>query len=390
MPARSVGLSWRPVAILCGMLTLAATSSTAIAAEPAAEKKAPEPQYQFEQISIPPASADEPTRDVLSVKHAADYLEQGTLAWAKARKCVSCHTNGSYMQVRPALSAKLGRPSDDARAFLIEQLNSLKELKKPQLASGIRPAQVIYIAAGLAEWDAHVAKKLSPETDEALRVMFRIQKESGEWGSADCWPPFESSPYQEATVAAMALATAPGWLEHLTDEKLKESVARLKTYLRDTPPPQEYDRLLLLWSATRMSDLLDAAKKTELVEAVWKHQREDGGWSIRTFGQPEQWGKGNRAEKLRAEPEFNNPPSDGHQTALAVIVLRDAGVPADEPRLKRAVDWLKKNQRVSGRWWTRSLNTDTFHFITYSGTAYALLALDKCGELPALNDVAEK
>ena len=63
-------------------------------------------------------------------------------------------------------------------------------------------------------------------------------------------------------------------------------------------------------------------------------------------------------------------------------------MPADEPRLKRAVDWLKKNQRDSGRWWTRSLNTDTFHFITYSGTAYALLALEKCGELPTDNGLA--
>lgn len=33
--------------------------------------------------------------------------------------------------------------------------------------------------------------------------------------------------------------------------------------------------------------------------------------------------------------------------------------------------------------WTRSLNTDSWHFIRDSGTAYPLLALAACGELPA-------
>lgn len=133
-----------------------------------------------------------------------------------------------------------------------------------------------------------------------------------------------------------------------------------------------------------MPDLLDEAAQREVVRMVWKHQRQDGGWSIRTFAAPEEWGRGNRAEKLRSEPEFGDPPSDRHMTGLAVIVLRDAGVAADDPRIEAAVEWLLANQRQSGRWWTRSLNTDRYHFITYSGTAYPLLALAKCGKLPAV------
>ena len=65
-------------------------------------------------------------------------------------------------------------------------------------------------------------------------------------------------------------------------------------------------------------------------------------------------------------------------------MLRDAGVPADDPRIKKAIGWLLANQRASGRWWTRSLNRDRRHYITFSGTAYALLALAKCDALPAL------
>ena len=135
-----------------------------------------------------------------------------------------------------------------------------------------------------------------------------------------------------------------------------------------------------------MPSLLEQREVDLLIQAVWRHQREDGGWSIRTFAEPESWGSGNRSEKLRAEPEFTDPPSDGHQTGLCVLILREAGVPATDLRIRRAVLWLLANQRESGRWWTRSLNTDKFHFITYSGTCYPLLALAKCDALPRTTD----
>lgn len=69
-------------------------------------------------------------------------------------------------------------------------------------------------------------------------------------------------------------------------------------------------------------------------------------------------------------------------TGMAIIVLRKAGIPAADPRIQRGVEWLLANQRASGRWWTRSLNSDNLHYINYSGTAYPLLALELCGKLP--------
>jgi squalene-hopene/tetraprenyl-beta-curcumene cyclase len=128
---------------------------------------------------------------------------------------------------------------------------------------------------------------------------------------------------------------------------------------------------------------LEAKKKQELVEMIFRHQKPDGGWSIRTFALPEEWGKGNRAEKLRAELELTDPPSDGHMTGLAIIALRKAGVAESDARIQRGVAWLLTNQRASGRWWTRSLNRDGWQFITYSGTVYPLLALSMCDALPA-------
>jgi squalene-hopene/tetraprenyl-beta-curcumene cyclase len=66
---------------------------------------------------------------------------------------------------------------------------------------------------------------------------------------------------------------------------------------------------------------------------------------------------------------------------LAIIALRKAGLPSSDPRIQRGVQWLLSNQRASGRWWTRSLNRDGWQFISYSGTAYPMLALALCNAL---------
>jgi len=55
-------------------------------------------------------------------------------------------------------------------------------------------------------------------------------------------------------------------------------------------------------------------------------------------------------------------------------------VPAEDPRIRKGIAWLKTHQRASGRWFTRSMKKDNRHFITHSGTAYAILALVACGE----------
>jgi len=340
-------------------------------------------QYKFESIFVGPASADEPKLAELSVEKAEAYLDQGALAWNGERKCVSCHTNGTYMQIRPALSTKLGPPNPAIRAHYVASLEQFTKKSAEQQQESVAPAQAIYLAAGLAEWDAHVTKSLSTETSDAIALMLDIQLTSGTWGTLDCWPPLESDAYHEATVAAMAIGTAPGWLASLKDDKQKAAVQKLKDYLVNTPPLHDYSRVLLLWASTRMPELVSSEQKAKLAEVVWSHQRPDGGWSIRSFAAPEAWGGGNRAKKLRDEPDFANPASDGHQTGLAILVLRATGVDAKDPRLQRGVEWLKKNQRESGRWWTRSLNTDSWHYITYSGTAYPLLALAACGEIPA-------
>jgi squalene-hopene/tetraprenyl-beta-curcumene cyclase len=257
---------------------------------------------------------------------------------------------------------------------------------RPELDS----TQAVYVAAGLAIWDAHVTHRLSPETVEALSMMFKLQRTDGDWTiSDDNNPPLESNRYQLATVAARAVANAPGWLSRQHGTPIEAKIDLLENYLRAERKVQgDYDRTDLLWAASELPGLLDAKREQQLIEMIFAHQRPDGGWSIRTFAQPQEWGNGNRAEKLRAEPEFADPPSDGHMTGLAIIALRKAGIPGSNLRIQKGVTWLLNNQRSSGRWWTRSLNRDGWQFISYSGTAYPLLALSLCDALPAYPSIS--
>jgi len=362
------------------------------AEKPAVKKvekpKPPKPQYEHKDIRIEAASADEPVREAFSAKAAADYVEQGAIAWGKANNCVSCHTNGSYLRIRPALSGVLGKPSEDVRNDFLTELAKFRIIRKKekQLKKDIRPTITAYMAAGLAEWDAHVTGKLSPETEEALGLMFAAQADDGSWNNQNCWPPIESSAYHAATVAAMATVSAPGWLEKISADQEKNAdviagLEKMKKYLRETEPPHDYGRLLLLWASTRVDGLIDDEKAAEIREMIFAHQNEDGGWSLRSFAAPEKWGNGGRVGRLEAEDEATRTASDGHQTGLSVLVLRAAGIEATDPRITKAVTWLKNNQRQSGRWWTRSLNTDRVHYITYTGSIYPLAALHACGEL---------
>jgi len=347
-------------------------------------------QYHMKDVTYLRPTKDE-ARIAFRPKLAVDYMEQGALAWTGDWKCVACHTNGSYMVVRPLMTERLGPPQKALRDFFVGTLNEELATDEKDMKPEYDSTQEVYVAAGLAIWDANVTHKLSAETAEALGMMFRLQRADGDWTiSDDNNPPLESNRYQLATVAARAVGSAPAWEAAQRGTPVGAKIELLKRYLQAEGKLQgDYDRVDLLWAAEEWPGLLDDAQKQDLVAMILRHQQGDGGWSIRTFARPEEWGKGNRAEKLRAEAEFANPTSDlasdlasdGHMTGLALIALRKAGVAAGDARVRRGVAWLKANERASGRWYTRSLNRDGWQFITYSGTVYPLLALEMCGEL---------
>ena len=83
------------------------------------EHAAPAALCSVELRCTRPYSPDEPTRPEFSLKRAADYIEQANVAWWMKPKCVACHTSGTYLLIRPALTPQLGPPSADIRGFYI-------------------------------------------------------------------------------------------------------------------------------------------------------------------------------------------------------------------------------------------------------------------------------
>ena len=74
---------------------------------------------------------------------------------------------------------------------------------------------------------------------------------------------------------------------------------------------------------------------------------------------------------------------DGYGTGFVLYVLMQAGVPASNPRIQKGIAWLKANQQDDGKWFTNSLRNEisTSHFLTHTGTTFALKALAEAGEV---------
>ena len=104
-------------------------------------------QYAHGEITIPAADHEEPTR-AFSAAAAFDYLENGAVAWTKRRECVSCHTNGTYLLIRPIMTPSVGAPDRKIRDFFVRQLEEIRRLDPEKAKTqGTRAAQVIYTAS---------------------------------------------------------------------------------------------------------------------------------------------------------------------------------------------------------------------------------------------------
>jgi squalene-hopene/tetraprenyl-beta-curcumene cyclase len=237
-------------------------------------------------------------------------------------------------------------------------------------ARGARPRwdTEVVTAVALAFHDAQTTGNLAPLTRQALDRMWTLQRKDGAWNWLKCnWPPFEHDDYYGAVLATLGVGVAPDG--YARTAKAKVGLERLRAYFHKTPPPTLHHKAWLLWAARKVDGLLSPAEQKATVKDLLALQKPDGGWALAALGD---W-KGYRGRK--SDPKG---PSDGYGTGFVVYVLRQSGLPADHAALRRGVGWLKANQRRSGRWFTRSLNTDGPHYISHAGTAFALLALKAC------------
>jgi squalene-hopene/tetraprenyl-beta-curcumene cyclase len=357
------------------------------AAEPLTLETAPPP---------PTLAADEQLAAAFSLELAARSLDTTSLHWQRERKCAACHTLPPYLMARPLLSAVSPEPPEVRRFF--ETIVEQKLEGEPALPKDGVSAVVMQTAAALAFHDRVTSGKLHPLTRQQLDKMWTLQRADGswEWPLRDT-PPIKSDEHYGVVIAALATSAAPE--NYAETEPARQGLAKIRKYLAAHPPRSLHQKGMLLWGASRIEDLVSAADRAQAVKEIIAAQRPDGGWSLASLtenpGDPDrQTDEGKQARSAvghgrdflvyvgREKVYKSSLSSDGYATGFALYVLRQAGVPADDPHLRRGVTWLKEHQRASGRWFTPSQSWHTQHYIANAGTAYAVLALHACGEIP--------
>ena len=336
-----------------------------------------------------PATPDEPLAKEFSLENAARALDAGSINFAQQHRCVQCHANLMYAVARPLLASVL-EPPPDMRTFL--EWIVTERWPKTVVYDYIGPdhparkghgeqkiaTEPIAIAIQLSSSDRAVGK-LHPATKRALEeVISRQRPDDGGFnyvrdGSADFMEEFD-----QTMLAAVAVAAAPE--KFAETEAAKKMLDGVRKYVKEHPAKLPYQLGTRLWAAAHIADLQTDEERRSAVERLLSLQQADGGWSLaRLLSDNEKAKTGQFAAGL---------PSDGYGTGFVLFVARQSGIAADDGRLREGVNWLKKNQRESGRWFVKSLANRPGNLISNAGTAWAVLGLAACGEVPSSKRVS--
>lgn len=348
---------------------------------------------------------------------AASYLDERMDAWfANAKKlqtgqgetaCVSCHTAVPYALSRPVLRRAMHvRSATPQEVRLLEEVtrrvetydthqllydhNEAKETES-------RGTEAVLNALILASADAEQNRRAASEpTRKALRRLWETQRSDGAWDWLDFGlEPFESvdAAYHGATLAALAVGAVPAYSTSQASDA-KVGTEKLRGYLKEKYASQSlFNRTWMLLASTRLKGLLTRAQREALITEIQGRQQDDGGWSLETLGT---WRWSKSAEPFRAPGTRDAAllaKSDGYATGLMGYALRESGLPADHPAVRKGLQWLRANQqevdvgqRTRPAWRAHSLNFDREHggekgepwrrmFMSDSATAFAVLAL---------------
>jgi squalene-hopene/tetraprenyl-beta-curcumene cyclase len=89
-------------------------------------------------------------------------------------------------------------------------------------------------------------------------------------------------------------------------------------------------------------------------------------------------------ERWRSDWTRQDAQGDGYATGLSTFVLQQAGISREDPRLRRGLSWLARNQNKADGFWPsfsltkhRSPDSNVGHFMDDAATGYAVLALSE-------------
>lgn len=280
---------------------------------------------------------------------------------------MSCHTGMTYLLARPLLRDASAEPTEYETALRNGLRARVASMQEPTPKNGVESVMAALFLAS----DAQVS-------EAAFDRLWKLQIKDGP--KAGSWPwfsldldPYEmpESAYFGASLAAMAVAQMPPAYRARPD--VRERVEALTAYLRREAATQPlHNRITALWAASRLQGVMAAPERKAVIQALWKAQQPDGGWTLEALGP---W-----------SPHKGAPPqptgSHSYATAFAAMVLTETG--SKDKRLKKALEWLRAHQeQESGAWPAPSMNkvykegSMMTQFLGDAATAYAVMALTR-------------
>jgi squalene-hopene/tetraprenyl-beta-curcumene cyclase len=353
--------------------------------------------------SAPALAGDEPAS--WKKAEAGQYLDERAKTWfsfssagrgeaATKTACVSCHTIVPYALARPALRRLTGadQPTDFEVKLLVQtkmRVEHWEELDSPtyrllydfneQKKKESWGTEAVLNAFLLAGDDRYQGRRgPSDSTRRALANLWRAQASEGaQQGSWD-WLDFKVEPWESAGAryfgaaqAAVAVGTAPGYYTPGADADVDKKVKLLRGYLKGHAAEQNlFNRAWLLWASNGLDGLLTPEERKAVIRELLETQQTDGGWRLASLG-----------AFVRGDGAPQDTTSDGYATGLVLHVLQIAGVPRDDPKVAKGLNWLRANQSSTGEWRGSSVNkkrdpaTHVGRFMSDAATAYAVLAL---------------
>ena len=235
--------------------------------------------------SAQPPRPSEPDTTGWDAKAAAKYLDARAEFWStwpnaardRGTFCISCHTTLPYAIARPALRGPLGEREPSAAESkilnnLLTRARNWRDIEPfyPDQTRGIpktsesRAIEAVMNALVLSRRDARDGH-LSDDARTALGVMWALQMKTGPNNGAWTWlnfnyEPWESpnSPYFGASLAALAVGSAPG--AYAAAPEIQDNLKALRGYFnREHGKVSVLNQLMGLWASAKIPSLLTPA-----------------------------------------------------------------------------------------------------------------------------------
>jgi hypothetical protein len=176
----------------------------------------------------------------------------------------------------------------------------------------------------MAEGTMFTTRGLNPKCESPSRDGVRLARiplsgnDAGSWA----WLSFGLEPWEGegsrafgAALAAIAVASVPGYLEGPLEERGSRGVASLCDYLsRRFPQESLHNRLWILETSDNFKGLVSPEQKREAFDQLRATRCDDGGWTLSALG-----------KFRRVDGSKPGKDSDGYATGLALLALITAG-----------------------------------------------------------------